>query len=161
MRATAVPGASTRAAGISSRPVRNAPVTTPLRARVSLQPVDETIGDPPANRFAGAKHEVRKRGVEAGSQDGQPPGRHEIVGQPVDEKVPVVVEAEEAETDAEQIPIRHQRSDGLSESWARRGATGFARARAVAAAWSGTTASATASAAKPDDREAARASRSG
>ena len=36
--ATAAPGLLTRAAGIRNNPVRNANVTMPLRARVSLQP---------------------------------------------------------------------------------------------------------------------------
>ena len=94
--ATAPFGVLTRAAGISSRPVRNANVTIALaRAGFALAGSNEPVGEPAADRLAGAEHEVRQRGVDARSHHRQAAHGHEVVGQPADQEVPVVVEAEE------------------------------------------------------------------
>ena len=91
---------------MSRRPQRKATVTIPLRVRVSTPAVgDQAVGDPAAQGFAGPKDEIWQRGEEAGTQDGQVTHGHQVVGQPGDKQVPVVVEAKETETDTDQVAI--------------------------------------------------------
>src|SRR6266496_487667 len=74
------------------------------------------VGNPASNRFTHAEYQVRKRRIDACLQNCQTSRSHQIIGQPVHQEIPVIIEAEKTEADAEEISIHYQCGERMPKS---------------------------------------------
>src|SRR2546425_1029694 len=64
-------------------------------------PLDQRVGDPSSNRFCDSEREERQRRGKTGSQDAEVADRHEVIGQPGHQHIPIVIKAKKAQANSQ------------------------------------------------------------